>query len=461
MTRLRSALLFWLLLLVACGPPGGGRSDAGDAGPPRDAGRDAGSPGEVDAGARDAGTPDAGTTDAGATDAGGQDAGQTLRLGWGNLQYPPLITSAPGGKTTVYGQLWIDGRTQQPGATAGVIAELGFGPVGSDPADAGWSWVAGAFNVDTGNNDEFKAELTAPAGGTYDYAWRYSAGGAPLYGDRSDQGRLGSTDGYQSDNAGKLAVRAPGGALRVGTLNLHCINDDPQARIDVAAARFAQLGVEALVLQEVCVHPTLGNTGDYLAARLTTLMGARWRAFFAQSHLANGTTPEGVAVLTSLPVVATAVKDLPTRSFPRKAQLVLVGSPLGLTAVTAVHFSFEGTPNGAADRLDQANAVLTFVNGFSQASAAVVGGDLNSIPTEGPAGVFTGGGFADGWAQARPGEEGATHSTFSTTGPTRRIDYLFVRGAQTAEATVEFAQPYAAGAHVSDHCGVAARLAVP
>ena len=59
-----------------------------------------------------------------------------------------------------YGQVWIDGVTNQPGATPSLRAQLGFGPSGSNPAgNPDWTWVDASFNVDAGNNDEFVASL--------------------------------------------------------------------------------------------------------------------------------------------------------------------------------------------------------------------------------------------------------------------------------------------------------------
>ncbi len=84
-------------------------------------------------------------------------------IGWANLQWPPTMShtiSAVNRTDTAYGQVWIDGVTNQPGATPTLRAQLGFGPSGSDPASsADWSWVDASFNVDAGNNDEFMASL--------------------------------------------------------------------------------------------------------------------------------------------------------------------------------------------------------------------------------------------------------------------------------------------------------------
>ena len=79
---------------------------------------------------------------------------------------------------TAYGQVWIDGVTNQPGATPGLRAQLGFGPDGSDPdGNAAWTWVDAAFNVDAGNNDEFSASMLPRRPARFDYAYRYTTTG--------------------------------------------------------------------------------------------------------------------------------------------------------------------------------------------------------------------------------------------------------------------------------------------
>jgi glycosidase len=133
-------------------------------------------------------------------------------IGWANLQWPPTLDhtiSAVNRTDNVYGQVWIDGVTYQPGPTEGLRAQLGFGPAGSDPAtDPAWVWVDATFNVDAGNNDEFKASLLPEAVGTYDYLYRYSTtnGRDWLYADQN--GPISS--GNLPPNPGKLTVNSSG-----------------------------------------------------------------------------------------------------------------------------------------------------------------------------------------------------------------------------------------------------------
>jgi glycosidase len=130
-------------------------------------------------------------------------------IGWANLQHPPTLThtiSAVNSTAVVYGQVWIDGVTSQVGATPTLLAQLGFGPDGSNPAsDPSWSWVDASFNTDAGNNDEFKASLLPSSTGQFDYAYRYSTTGGRewLYADLD-----GSTNGYSAAQAGALTVAA-------------------------------------------------------------------------------------------------------------------------------------------------------------------------------------------------------------------------------------------------------------
>ncbi|MCX7847238.1 MAG: PQQ-binding-like beta-propeller repeat protein [bacterium] len=101
-------------------------------------------------------------------------------IGWCNLQWPYTLTvyntNAPGISDVVYGQVWIPGATESPGATPGLYAWLGYGPTNDWPNAPSWSWIPAAFNVQVGNNDEFSNRFTisqsVPAG-TYAYCFYY------------------------------------------------------------------------------------------------------------------------------------------------------------------------------------------------------------------------------------------------------------------------------------------------
>ncbi|MCK6573148.1 hypothetical protein L6V77_18870 [Myxococcota bacterium] len=138
---------------------------------------------------------------------------------WSNLQWPHVIelAAAPDAVLpSIYGRIYQQGVTDRPGAGAGVRAEVGYGPDGSDPRDpeAGWRWFPGAFNVDVGDDDEYCAgaaccagcgalDVPAPAAGEWDFGWRYSLDGGVswVFADID-----GSPNGFAPLTAGRLTV---------------------------------------------------------------------------------------------------------------------------------------------------------------------------------------------------------------------------------------------------------------
>jgi hypothetical protein len=126
---------------------------------------------------------------------------------WAVLQYPPSITVTVGSATpNIYGRFYSAGLTEPAGPSGSVVAQIGYGPVGSDPTvnPGAWTWVSAVFNQQYGNDDEYQASLTIGTPGDYDYAARFSyVSGTWVYGDLD-----GSTNGYSPGQAGRLTVSA-------------------------------------------------------------------------------------------------------------------------------------------------------------------------------------------------------------------------------------------------------------
>ncbi len=140
----------------------------------------------------------------------------------------PLDASASIDQTTTFlGRVLAAGLTDQgPGIDAdpGLVASVGAGPDGTDPAtDPGWFWLQASPNAawdgaaaGEPNNDEYEADLSVSTGGVLDVAYRFSADGG-LSWTYCDRGPAGSSDGYTPSTAGSLIVgectdlAAPGG----------------------------------------------------------------------------------------------------------------------------------------------------------------------------------------------------------------------------------------------------------
>ena len=202
-----------------------------------------------------------------------------LVIGWADLQWPPTMThvvSAVDRTDNAYGQVWIDGQTNQPGATPSLVAQLGFGPDGSNPdGNATWQWVDAAFNTDSGNNDEFVASLQPEAPGQYDYAYRYTvtAGRDWVYADLDGIG-----DGYSTSQAGALTVQASSDTTAPAVpTGLHVVSASP-AGVELAWDPVS--GDPTLFGYEVLRGDTAG--GPY------SLVGSPGSASFTDTEVVEG-----------------------------------------------------------------------------------------------------------------------------------------------------------------------------
>lgn len=117
---------------------------------------------------------------------------------WCNLQYPAQYSGAAGSTATYYGQVFLAGVTDQAGQGAGLELQLGYGP-----GDGGWTWQGTTYNTDVGNNDEYQADLTLPAAGSYFTLFRARESGGPWLYCEPDGPHLGIDVG----DAGTLTSR--------------------------------------------------------------------------------------------------------------------------------------------------------------------------------------------------------------------------------------------------------------
>ena len=166
------------------------------------------------------------------------------QVDWCTLQWPPTIAALSGTEATVYGQVYeagISDLSPETDVSAQLMAQLGWGPAGSDPVTeaSGWTLVTAAANpgwvdTDTPDNDEYMATFTLPAPGLYDYAYRFSADGGQTW---TWCDLDGTGNGYSVDQAGALAsLAAPHPAP--GQVFFTEIMQNPSATPDAAGEWF-------------------------------------------------------------------------------------------------------------------------------------------------------------------------------------------------------------------------------
>ena len=93
------------------------------------------------------------------------------------LEFPGTFASGAT-SPSVYGRIYEAGITESIGPNGVIIAEVGYGPTGTDPRNsAQWQWFPASFNSQVGNDDEYVGTLNFAANGTFSYAFRFSANG--------------------------------------------------------------------------------------------------------------------------------------------------------------------------------------------------------------------------------------------------------------------------------------------
>lgn len=135
---------------------------------------------------------------------------------WCNVQSPASGNiTAPGKPFNVYAQIYEEGLTNASNSSAGtgISAWIGYSSVDNDPsnpANAGdWTWVTATYNLDSGNNDEFKADIGSQisTGGTYYYASRFQINSGPYAYGGYNSGFWNSTfSGSGTNKSGQLTV---------------------------------------------------------------------------------------------------------------------------------------------------------------------------------------------------------------------------------------------------------------
>ncbi|MBN2778930.1 MAG: lamin tail domain-containing protein [Bacteroidales bacterium] len=105
---------------------------------------------------------------------------------WCNVQSPASGSIRGGNDFNVYTQVYEPSVTEAAGQGAGITAWIGYSTVNNDPETnpGDWTWVAASYNTDSGNNDEYFANIgPSLTGGTYYYSSRFQlSGGAYKYG---------------------------------------------------------------------------------------------------------------------------------------------------------------------------------------------------------------------------------------------------------------------------------------
>jgi hypothetical protein len=124
-------------------------------------------------------------------------------VNFANVQFPATANINQGGSATIYAQVYDPGVTEAAGQGAGISGWIGYSSTNDNPANPGWTWVAATFNTQSGNNDEYQANIgSGLSPGTYYYASRFQKTGSAAY-------RYGGLGGNWNNDNGVLTIDGP------------------------------------------------------------------------------------------------------------------------------------------------------------------------------------------------------------------------------------------------------------
>jgi endonuclease/exonuclease/phosphatase family metal-dependent hydrolase len=429
--------------LMACSDPAGNADDAA----PHDATPHDAAP--VDAAApHDAAPHDAAPVDAAAPPEG-----------WCATQWPPDTATAAGYCTErLYARVRIPGVTPTGGANASLVVELGHGPHPDPPTAATWTWTAAAHNAACAgctDDDEWMGSLTPTMAG--DQRWavrvRYNDSGW-LQGDRADEGRTGSDDGWQSADAPTLRVSAPG-EVKVVSLNLRCLLDDWDARLALIVSALAGADPDLMGFEEACAEPDGRDNLVELVDALSAATGRDYSVHRVVTHWSWDLYDEGLAVVAPHALRHADDVELPAGAFTRRVIRTRIVTPQGPLVMATTHLDHL-SGDVRATQIAAVRDALADLAGVDE--AVVLTGDLNEGPDGAVWPTLDGAGYTDLWDALHPGDPGYT---FPAPDPTIRIDYVWLHPGASGfgpGAIARILDQEVGGVTGSDHLGLSASI---
>jgi endonuclease/exonuclease/phosphatase family metal-dependent hydrolase len=261
--------------------------------------------------------------------------------------------------------------------------------------------------------------------------------------------------------------------LRAVTVNIWNRQGIWERRLPLLRAGLAALAPDVVGLQEVLAF---GGTSqaDELAA------GLGWHVHYGPAWAIGGGLTMGNALLSPWPFARTDVLPLPAPPDldSRSVAHAVLDAPCGQVPVFCTHLTFQLHRSDA--RCAQVRALADHVTALFPPDRdpfpPILLGDFNADPDADEMRFLRGltplGGrsvyFADAWAATRPGEPGWTYDrknpcAFRSREPSRRIDYIYMRGPDRAlrgeplAARLVLDEPDG-GTWPTDHFGVFAEI---
>ncbi|HET7727873.1 MAG TPA: endonuclease/exonuclease/phosphatase family protein [Candidatus Limnocylindrales bacterium] len=244
--------------------------------------------------------------------------------------------------------------------------------------------------------------------------------------------------------------------LRVATLNILNLADRWPERLPLLLADMAAIQPDLLGLQEVVYvlqqDRLLGAAGE---ARYEIVRGWAGRPEYGNSLLARAPLAPELVDRLELGLNRSAVR----------ARFTLADGTRIVFAVTHLHH----VVGAAAERLDQARQLATWLDGAPDHDALIVVGDFNAAPSEPAYALMVDAGYRSAFATANGAEppvtwpSGLQAPAMDTDGDPSCLDYIWIRGAvEVRSARLAWDRPAVDDPTLfpSDHLGIVAEVEV-
>jgi endonuclease/exonuclease/phosphatase family metal-dependent hydrolase len=243
--------------------------------------------------------------------------------------------------------------------------------------------------------------------------------------------------------------------LSLLSFNLRHNADCWEERMELIADGIASLRPDVIGLQEIEIAAEQGEILDEMLVARGLDYELRQ---LSKSGLAAELTGEGIGVMSLYPVRDVERLDLSDGRVSLLATIDVDGSSL---LFVDTHLDSGGDD---AVRTQQAADTLAAMDaGRAAADRTAFVGDFNSDPDDDAISLVTEAGLVDAWADAHGDADGFTsgielRKDGAEQSADRRIDYVFVEGAEVLSAEVVLDDPRDDGLYPSDHLGVLARV---
>lgn len=215
--------------------------------------------------------------------------------------------------------------------------------------------------------------------------------------------------------------------LTVASYNLHGTQYNDQERFYEIARELAYHGVDICGFQEVINGNGIEDTSFQTARHLMNITGRRWYTYWAYCHPFFDRYPEGISVLSHVPLTEIAIINLETT----KVRPLMQRYALAATCVfgekrvrfVTTHLDHH---KKARVRTDQAKLILDNIhaNTREKFNAEIITGDMNAKEMSACLKLIKRNGFKDSFRKLHK----TGGDTFPASNPFCRIDYILCKG---------------------------------